>query len=173
MHIGKIGQFLEVWVFPATNVGLCVHGPCKTTGDLQNTPGTPAMHFPLVVAGSQSALYVIHLGRWSRVQKRYQGGWGGGPQLQLPCPMPPSAVAAGPVKKMGVRFTDLAVQQSATIDRGLGQGNCSWGGLARPPWSPFQAPDRPSKRTACRSRRIGASPTPPLQRPQKTLRSHT
>ena len=56
MHIGKIGQFLEVWVFPATNVGLCVHGPCKTAGDLQNTPGTPAMHFPLVVAGSQSAL---------------------------------------------------------------------------------------------------------------------
>ena len=24
MHIGKIGQFLEVWVFPETNVGLCV-----------------------------------------------------------------------------------------------------------------------------------------------------
>ena len=38
--------------------------------------------------------YVIHLGRWPGVQKRYQGGWGGGPQLQLPCPMPPSAVAA-------------------------------------------------------------------------------
>ena len=57
MHIGKIGQFFRIRVFPATNVGLCVHGPCKTTGDLQNTPGTPAMHFPLVVAGSQSALY--------------------------------------------------------------------------------------------------------------------
>jgi len=56
MHIEKIGQFLEVWVFPATNVGLYVHEPCKTTGDLQNTPGTPAMHFPLVAAGSQSAL---------------------------------------------------------------------------------------------------------------------
>ena len=59
MHIGKIGQFLEVWVFPAANVGLCVHGPCKTAGVLQNTPGTPAMHFPLVVAGSQSALYTL------------------------------------------------------------------------------------------------------------------
>ena len=59
MHIGKIGQFLEVWVFPATNAGLCVDGPHKTAGDLQNTPGTPAMHFPLVVAGSQSALYLV------------------------------------------------------------------------------------------------------------------
>ena len=58
MHIGKVGQFLEVWVFPATRVGLCVDGPCKAAGHLQNTPGTPAMHFPLVVAGSQSALYV-------------------------------------------------------------------------------------------------------------------
>ena len=41
--------------------------------------------------------YVIHLGRWSSVWKRYQGGWGGGLHLHLPCPMPPSAVAAGPV----------------------------------------------------------------------------
>ena len=57
MHIGKIGQFFKIRVSPATYVGLCVHGPCKTAGDLQNTPGTPAMHFPLVVAGSQSALY--------------------------------------------------------------------------------------------------------------------
>ena len=59
MHIGKIGQFFRIRVFPQTNVGLCVVGPHKTTGDLQNTPGTPAMHFPLVVAGSQSALYAI------------------------------------------------------------------------------------------------------------------
>jgi len=59
MHIEKIGQFLEVWVFPETNAGLCVHGPHKTAGHLQNTPGTPAMHFPLVVAGSQSALYQV------------------------------------------------------------------------------------------------------------------
>ena len=57
MHIEKIGQFLEVWVFPEANAGLCVHRPHKTAGHLQNTPGTPAMHFPLVVAGSQSALY--------------------------------------------------------------------------------------------------------------------
>ena len=56
MHIGKIGQFLEVWVFPATNVGLCVHGPCKTAKSRHNAPGTPAIHFPLVAAGSQSAL---------------------------------------------------------------------------------------------------------------------
>ena len=54
---GKSANFFKIRVFPATNVGLCVHGPCKTAGDLQNTPGTPAMHFPLVVAGSQSALY--------------------------------------------------------------------------------------------------------------------
>ena len=60
MHIGKIGQFFKIRVFPATNVGLCVDGPCKTAGHLQNTPGTPAMHFPLVVAGSQSALYGCH-----------------------------------------------------------------------------------------------------------------
>ena len=56
MHIGKVGQFLKVWVFRRTNVGLCIHGPCETAGDLQNTPETPAMHFLLVVAGSQSAL---------------------------------------------------------------------------------------------------------------------
>ena len=60
MHIGKIGQFLEVWGFPQTQVGLCVDGPCKTAGYLQNTPGTPAMDFPLVAAGSQSALYCAH-----------------------------------------------------------------------------------------------------------------
>ena len=59
MHIGKIGQFLEVWVFRGTQVGLCVDGPCKAAGHLQNTPGTPAMHFPLVAAGSQSALYAL------------------------------------------------------------------------------------------------------------------
>ena len=42
--------------FAETNAGLCVVGPHKTAGHLQNTPGTPAMHFPLVVAGPQSAL---------------------------------------------------------------------------------------------------------------------
>ena len=56
MHIGKIGQFLEVWVFPGTQAGLCVDGPCEAAGHLQNTPGTPAMHFPLGASGSQSAL---------------------------------------------------------------------------------------------------------------------
>ena len=55
---GKSANFLEVWVFRRTNVGLCVDGPCKTAEHLQNTPGTPAIHFPLVAAGSQSALYV-------------------------------------------------------------------------------------------------------------------
>ena len=68
MHIEKIGQFLEVWVFPETNAGLCVHGPHKTAGHLQNTPGTPAMHFPLVVAGSQSALYVMVLPHMAQVR---------------------------------------------------------------------------------------------------------
>ena len=53
----KIGQFLEVWVFPAAQAGLCVDGPCKAAGHLQNTPRTPAMHFPLGASGSQSALY--------------------------------------------------------------------------------------------------------------------
>ena len=65
MHIGKIGQFFEVWVFRRTNAGSCVDGPCKTAGHLQNTPGTPAIHFLLVAAGSQSALctcpYSIHV----------------------------------------------------------------------------------------------------------------
>jgi hypothetical protein len=56
MHMGKIGQFFRIRVFPATQAGLCVDGPCKAAWHLQNTPGTPAMHFPLVVAGSQSAL---------------------------------------------------------------------------------------------------------------------
>ena len=53
---GKSVNFFEVWVFPGTNAGLCADSPQNTTGDLQNTPGTPAMHLPLVVAGSQSAL---------------------------------------------------------------------------------------------------------------------
>ena len=143
----------------------------KCSGFLKSSHVPQASDFRVAqICGNR---YVIHLGRWSRVQKRYQGGWGGGPQLQLPCPMPPSAVAAGPVKKNGSDSDFLAVQRSATADRGLGQGKCSWGGLAQPPRSPLQAPDRPSKRTACRSRQIGASPTPPLQRPQKTLRSHS
>ena len=29
MHIGKIGQFLEVWVFRRTNVELCHPGAAK------------------------------------------------------------------------------------------------------------------------------------------------
>ena len=57
MHIGEIGQFFEIWVFPQTRVGLCIDGPCKTAKSLHTAPGTPAMHFPQVAAGSQSALY--------------------------------------------------------------------------------------------------------------------
>ena len=57
MHIGNIGQFFKIRVFRKTNVGLCVDGPCKTTGHLQNTPGTPAMDFLLGASGSQCALY--------------------------------------------------------------------------------------------------------------------
>ena len=53
----KIGQFFRMRVFPATQARLCVDGPCKTAGHLQNTPGTPAMDFPLGAFGSQSALY--------------------------------------------------------------------------------------------------------------------
>ena len=56
-HRGKIGRFFEVWVFSRTQAELCGDGPHKTAGDLQNTPGTPAIHFSLVAAGSQSALY--------------------------------------------------------------------------------------------------------------------
>ena len=72
--------------------------------------------------------------------KRYQGGWGGGLQLHLPCPMPPSAVAAGPVKKRGVRFRFLAVQRSATADRGLGQGKLQMGRSCPTPLVPFPGP---------------------------------
>ena len=50
MHIGKNGQFFEVWVSPGTNSGFGIAGPHNTTGFLQNTPGTPAIHFPLAVA---------------------------------------------------------------------------------------------------------------------------
>ena len=57
MHLGKIGQFFKIRVFRRTNVELCVDGPCKTAGHLQNTPGTPAMDFLLGASGSQSALY--------------------------------------------------------------------------------------------------------------------
>ena len=57
MHIGKIGQFFKVRVFCRTQVGFGVDSPHNTAGDLQNTPGTPAIHFPLAAAGSQSALY--------------------------------------------------------------------------------------------------------------------
>ena len=57
MHIGKISQLLEVWVFHQTQVEFGVYGPHNTAGDLQNTPGTPAKHFPLAASGSQSALY--------------------------------------------------------------------------------------------------------------------
>ena len=57
MHIGKISQFFKIRGFPATQAGLCIDNPHNTARDLQNTPGTPAMHFPLVASGSQSALY--------------------------------------------------------------------------------------------------------------------
>ena len=59
MHIEKIGQFFKIRVSPQTQVRLCVDGPHKTAGDLQNTPGTPAVDVPLFAAGSQSALYAF------------------------------------------------------------------------------------------------------------------
>ena len=31
---------------------------------------------------------LVHLGRWPRVRKGYQGGWGRGPRLHFTCPMP-------------------------------------------------------------------------------------
>ena len=66
MYIEKIGQFFKIRVFCRTQAGLCVDGPQNTAGDLQNTPGTPAMHFLLVASGSQSALYhsLIGLVAW-------------------------------------------------------------------------------------------------------------
>ena len=58
MHTGKIVHFFfEVWGFHQINGGFGVDGPCNTAGHLQNTPGTPAIRFPLGAAGSQSALY--------------------------------------------------------------------------------------------------------------------
>ena len=46
MHIGKIGQFLEVWVFRGTQVGLCVDGvgPARPLG----TSRTPQGHQPCI-----------------------------------------------------------------------------------------------------------------------------
>ena len=54
---GESAIFFEVRVFRRTQVGFGVAGPHNTTGDLRNTPGTPAIHFPLAAAGSHSALY--------------------------------------------------------------------------------------------------------------------
>ena len=56
MHTGKIGQFFKIRGFRRTQVGFGVDGPHNTAGDLQNTPGTSVMHFPLAASGSQSAL---------------------------------------------------------------------------------------------------------------------
>ena len=58
MHTGKIGLFFRSMGFPLTQVGLCVDGPHMPAGHLQNTPGRPAIHFPLAASGSQSALYL-------------------------------------------------------------------------------------------------------------------
>ena len=58
MHTGKIGQFFKKKGFRRTQVKFGGDGPHNTAGDLQNTPRTPAMHFPLAASGSQSALYV-------------------------------------------------------------------------------------------------------------------
>ena len=57
---GKSAKFFEVWVSPGTNAGLCADSPPEyqwRPPDSQNTPGTPAMDFPLGASGSQSALY--------------------------------------------------------------------------------------------------------------------
>ena len=56
MHKGQIGQFFRIRISPQTQAGLRVDGPYKTARHLQNTPGTPAMDFPLGASGSQSAL---------------------------------------------------------------------------------------------------------------------
>ena len=68
---GVLGHMRQITPFPhaqrenrpifskygfSPQVGLGVDGPCNTAGHLQSTPGTPAMHFPLLASGSQSAL---------------------------------------------------------------------------------------------------------------------
>ena len=59
MHRGNIGQFFKIRVFNGTQAGFGVDGSHNTAQHLQNTPGTPAIYFPLGAAGSQSALYVV------------------------------------------------------------------------------------------------------------------
>ena len=55
---GKSANFSKYGFSPEPTLGYVrVDSPQNTTGDLQNTPGTPAVHFPLVASGSQSALY--------------------------------------------------------------------------------------------------------------------
>ena len=114
--------------------------------------------------------YIIHLGRWSRAWKSYQGGWGGGLHLHLPCPMAPSAVAAGPVKKNGSDsdFWPFSGRPPpiGALDRASADGAVL---IAQPPRSPFQAPDRPCKCTTWRVGRIGASRTPLLLCTQRAL----
>ena len=56
MYTGKIGHFPDIRVFHQTNVRFGVDGLHNTAEHLQNTPGTPTIHFLLVTAGSQSAL---------------------------------------------------------------------------------------------------------------------
>ena len=58
------GGFFRIRATPTTQVGLCVDGPCRTAGHLQSTPGTPVTHFPLVAAGSRSALHGALLGEF-------------------------------------------------------------------------------------------------------------
>ena len=82
--------------------------------------------------------YVIHLGRWSRVWKRYQGGRGGGLQLHLPCPMPPSAVAAGPVKKNGSDSDFWPFSGRPPQIGGLGRASADGAVLPNPPGPLFR-----------------------------------
>ena len=57
MHRGKIGQIFRIRVFPEIQVGLCVDGPARPLGTSRIQYPGDTIHFPLAVAGSQSALY--------------------------------------------------------------------------------------------------------------------
>lgn len=72
---------------------------------------------------------LVLLGRWSRVQKGYQGGWGRGLRLQFTCLMSPSAVADTDTRNFPSFLPTLLIQTQDTNTGGLGQVNCKQGPL--------------------------------------------
>jgi hypothetical protein len=130
-------------------------------------PCTQASDFDLGEISEDRNL--VHLGRWSRVRKGYQGGWGRGPRLHFTCPMPPSAVADTDPCNFPSFLPTLLIQTQATNTGGLGQVKCNRGPLPQPPWYPFRTLGHLPKRILFRSAQICGLHLPLLLRAQRTL----